>query len=240
MGRDGRARASRLSAVLRAISRVWLCVVCACCPTALDPNSSKQPPFPVWENFSPCVQTSIMSARSAKPSLKKARISAESSKTSKKAALAPEARAQTKDVPTLSVKSKGKERAASPVPGPRKQGKTATKTSDPSSSTSLPTSFKVVCGSYEKLLYGLEGTVSTSSSDHSFHLRPIFIFPAHVSCIKSVAASPQGGKWLATGSADEIIKVWDLRRRKEIGGLMQHQGTYRILYAHRLHAYPGT
>ncbi|TFK92460.1 WD40 repeat-like protein [Polyporus arcularius HHB13444] len=164
-----------------------------------------------------------MSARSAKPSLKKARISAESSKTSKKAALAPEARAQTKDVPTLSVK--GKERAASPVPGPRKQGKTATKTSDPSSSTSLPTSFKVVCGSYEKLLYGLEGTVSTSSSDYSFHLRPIFIFPAHVSCIKSVAVSPQGGKWLATGSADEIIKVWDLRRRKEIGGLMQHQGS---------------
>jgi len=40
-----------------------------------------------------------------------------------------------------------------------------------------------------------------------------------------VAASPQGGKWLATGSGDEIIKVWDLRRRKEVGGLMQHEGS---------------
>ncbi|KAF9038569.1 WD40-repeat-containing domain protein [Panaeolus papilionaceus] len=126
----------------------------------------------------------------------------------------------------------------------------------------LPRSFKVVAGSYEKLLYGLEGTVtlssssssaegvedskatdgdedmdganekaegSTSKSLYTFTLKPIFIFPAHVSCIKSVAASPQGGKWLATGSADEIIKVWDLKRRKEVGGLMHHQGSITTL-----------
>ncbi|KAG6850676.1 hypothetical protein H0H93_010404 [Arthromyces matolae] len=60
-------------------------------------------------------------------------------------------------------------------------------------------------------------------------LKPIFIFPAHVSCIKAVAASPEGGKWLATGSSDEIIKVWDLRRRKEIGGLMHHEGSITTL-----------
>lgn len=94
----------------------------------------------------------------------------------------------------------------------------------------LPTTFKVVAGSYEKLLYGLEGTVTASDSlnddsDYVFNLKPIFMFPAHVSCIKSVATSPTGGKWLATGSADEIVKVWDLRRRKEIGGLMHHEGT---------------
>jgi protein MAK11 len=91
---------------------------------------------------------------------------------------------------------------------------------------SLPSTFKVIAGSYEKLLYGLEGTVTLNeTSKPQFHLKPIFIFPAHVSCIKSVAASPGGGKWLATGSADEIIKVWDLRRKKEIGGLMHHQGS---------------
>ena len=92
----------------------------------------------------------------------------------------------------------------------------------------LPSTFKIIAGSYEKLLYGLEGTVTTSKSDqdseYSFNLKPMFIFPAHVSCIKAVAASPTGGKWLATGSADEIVKVWDLRRRKEIGGLMHHEG----------------
>lgn len=91
----------------------------------------------------------------------------------------------------------------------------------------LPTSFKIVAGSYEKLLYGLDGIVTVEDSKLEFHLKPTFIFPAHVSCIKAVAASPQGGKWLASGSADEIIKVWDLRRRKEIGGLMHHEGTRR-------------
>ncbi|KAF8548712.1 WD40 repeat-like protein [Imleria badia] len=94
-----------------------------------------------------------------------------------------------------------------------------------SSKSELPSSFVVVAGSYEKLLYGLDGTVASSESGYEFHLKPAFIFPAHVSSIKAVAASPNGGKWLATGSSDEIVKVWDLARRKEIGGLMHHQGS---------------
>jgi protein MAK11 len=95
----------------------------------------------------------------------------------------------------------------------------------PNKTPSENTSFKIVAGSYEKLLYGLEGTVSAEESKLSFDLKPIFIFPAHVSCIKAVAASPNGGKWLATGSTDEIVKVWDLRRRKEVGGLLHHEGS---------------
>ena len=115
--------------------------------------------------------------------------------------------------PPVSAKSKGKQKEdSSQVPtvnnAPRPTGK-----------------FKIVAGSYEKLLYGLAGSTSLSESKETrFDLKPIFMFPAHVSCIKAVAASP-GGKWLATGSADEIIKVWDLRRKKEIGGLMHHEGT---------------
>ncbi|KAF8075163.1 WD40-repeat-containing domain protein [Lyophyllum atratum] len=114
----------------------------------------------------------------------------------------------------------------------------------------LPTSFKIVAGSYEKLLYGLEGTIApTPDSDshpdastelakspYTFTLKPLFIFSAHVSCIKAVAASPEGGKWLATGSADEIVKVWDLRRRKEIGGLMHHEGSItHLVFPSRSH-----
>lgn len=170
-----------------------------------------------------------MSARSGsstalKPSLKKKARIVEAPKPKTKLA-APKLKAPKTDTPTLFSKAKGKERAVSPTPVSGKQKKTAAAVSDPSSSTTLPTSFKAVCGSYEKLLYGLEGSVSVDGSNYTIDLKPIFIFPAHVSCIKSAAASPQGGKWLATGSADEIIKVWDLRRRKEIGGLMQHQGT---------------
>lgn len=83
--------------------------------------------------------------------------------------------------------------------------------------------FVIVAGSYEKLLYGLEGSFPSSSTPTSTTLKPIFIFPAHLACVKAIAASP-GGKWLATGSEDEFIKVWDLRRRKEVGSLSQHTG----------------
>lgn len=117
--------------------------------------------------------------------------------------------------PIVSAKAKGKAKAKENASGP--------------GDVPLPTTFKIIAGSYEKLLYGLEGSVISSDDgeDYTFKLKPMFIFPAHVSCIKAVAASPTGGKWLATGSADEIIKVWDLRRKKEIGGLMHHEGRPR-------------
>lgn len=86
--------------------------------------------------------------------------------------------------------------------------------------------FKIIVGSYEKLLYGLEGHYPSGSDTPV--LKPIFIFPAHLSWIKCIAASPNG-KYLATGSEDEFIKVWDLRRRREIGALSQHTGSITSL-----------
>jgi protein MAK11 len=89
-----------------------------------------------------------------------------------------------------------------------------------------PQTFQVVAGSYEKLLYGLQGvmpSLSTPVAERDYSMKPIFIFPAHQACVKTVAAS-EGGKWLATGSSDEVVKIWDLRRRKEVGGLQQHTG----------------
>lgn len=116
--------------------------------------------------------------------------------------------------------SKGKEKETNATPASNHKRLAAR-----AKHTVLPTSFKAVAGSYEKLLYGIDGGVSVDEEMKlRFHLKPIFIFPAHVSCIKAVAASPNGGKWLATGSTDEIIKVWDLKRRKEMGGLMHHEG----------------
>ncbi|CCA68745.1 related to MAK11 protein (maintenance of killer toxin-encoding satellite M1 dsRNA) [Serendipita indica DSM 11827] len=80
----------------------------------------------------------------------------------------------------------------------------------------------VVAGSYDKILYGLQ---IEPEKDSGAEFKPVFCFPAHISCVKAVAASPQGGKWLATGATDETIKIWDLRRRKELGSLQQHQGS---------------
>jgi WD40 repeat protein len=88
-------------------------------------------------------------------------------------------------------------------------------------------SFNIIAGSYEKVLYGLEATIGTTGSSTappSLTFSPIFAFVAHVGYVKAIATSPLGGKWLATGSTDEVVKVWDLRRRKEVGGLVHHKG----------------
>lgn len=117
------------------------------------------------------------------------------------------------------AKDKGKGKAVASVEPPARTDVPVTGTASGSSTTSG--SFIITAGSYEKLLYGIEGTY-TPGSDRP-DLQPIFIFPAHLACVKAVAASA-GGKWLATGSEDEFIKVWDLRRRKEVGSLSQHTG----------------
>ena len=99
-------------------------------------------------------------------------------------------------------------------------------------------SFKIVVGSYERLLYGLEATVEPASSDASsssilspfnITLKPIFTFPAHISSIRTVATAGADSKWLATGGTDEIVKVWDLRKRREVGQLTGHEGTITSL-----------
>ncbi|OCH96292.1 WD40 repeat-like protein [Obba rivulosa] len=151
---------------------------------------------------------------------KKARISTSETAKPKKAVVAQVKEAEHTPA-TISAKQKGKQRAST-----TSQRDTKDSIKDVSSdAAALPSSFKIVAGSYEKLLYGLKCTVSAKDSDYEIDLKPVFIFPAHISSVKAVAASPQGGKWLATGSTDETIKVWDLRRRKELGGLMHHQGS---------------
>jgi len=147
-------------------------------------------------------------------------------KATKRVRVSEDAHAKADPTPKLSSKSKGKQReTAASV-------KTHSDQTRPKASYSAsrpPSAFKLVTGSYEKLLYGLEGSITLGERDGdriSVDLKPIFIFPAHVSCVKAVSGSPMGGKWLATGSVDEIVKVWDLRRRKEVGGLMQHEGEF--------------
>lgn len=152
------------------------------------------------------------SKTSSKPSTKSTKSSAQPASSSSH--VAPSAKQNSSD------KGKGKAVPAAPT--------TSAPAEASSSSSSLkPTSgsFIIVAGSYEKLLYGIEGTYTPGNDKPD--LQPIFIFPAHLACVKAVAASP-GGKWLATGSEDEFIKVWDLRRRKEVGSLSQHTGVSAV------------
>ncbi len=128
--------------------------------------------------------------------------------------------------PQPSTKGKGKGKA---VDKPESDLST-TSAANPSATRAQPSSstFLIIAGSYEKLLYGLEGSYPPGSSNPT--LKPIFIFPAHLACVKAIAASP-GGKWLATGSEDEFVKVWDLRRRKEVGSLSQHEGEWHAPFS---------
>ncbi|ORX33564.1 WD40-repeat-containing domain protein [Kockovaella imperatae] len=138
---------------------------------------------------------------------------------SHKTSIAVKSEATQGDKHVAKSNGKGKEKAAAP--------EIELQTPQNGSQAAGPSTFIIVAGSYEKLLYGIEG--SYSSSTREAELKPIFIFPAHLACVKAVAASP-GGKWLATGSEDEFVKVWDLRRRKEVGSLSQHQGSITSLH----------
>lgn len=88
-------------------------------------------------------------------------------------------------------------------------------------------SFRIMCGSYERHLYGLHvnaAGASTEAAELKVDLKPIFIFPAHPSAIASVAAAGQGAKWGASGAGEDVVKVWDLRRKVEVGILQGHTG----------------
>ncbi|KAJ2451950.1 60s ribosome biogenesis protein mak11 [Coemansia sp. RSA 2336] len=85
--------------------------------------------------------------------------------------------------------------------------------------------FLAIAGTYERLLYGLEAT----HNEEQVELKPQFIFPAHIGCIKAVAT---GGRYLASGSTDEIIRLYDLKKRVELGSLHEHKGSITALQFH--------
>lgn len=81
---------------------------------------------------------------------------------------------------------------------------------------------ELVAGTYEAILLGyklLECKLVQSFTSH-----------AHSSCIKATAVSPN--KYLATGSTDETIKVYDIRTRAEYGTLLKHDGSITCLQFH--------
>lgn len=86
----------------------------------------------------------------------------------------------------------------------------------------------LIClGTYERILYGWE--VILSPSGGVGEAKVAFALPVHQGYIKSIATA---GRHLVTGGTDEVIKVFDLRKRREQGTLTHHSGTITALAFH--------
>ncbi|KAI8336601.1 WD40-repeat-containing domain protein [Chlamydoabsidia padenii] len=84
--------------------------------------------------------------------------------------------------------------------------------------------FRVITGTYERILYGINAywTKNEDKKHRQLTMAPIFIVPAHTGLIRTVGL---GGHFLASGSTDEIIRLYDVKKRKEYGSLGgHHQG----------------
>ncbi|KAJ1679772.1 60s ribosome biogenesis protein mak11 [Spiromyces aspiralis] len=117
--------------------------------------------------------------------------------------------------------------------GPRKRAK-AEKTPSAAGGNErdgeMPREILVVAGTYERLLYGLTGKWAESDNDNAkIDLEPVFIMPAHTGCVKTLSI---GGRYLATGSTDETIKLFDVKKLRELGSLHHHSGTITQVLFH--------
>lgn len=84
------------------------------------------------------------------------------------------------------------------------------------------TRLRLITGSYEHNLLCL----SLILEDHVQAFSPVFHFTPHTQSIRCVAASK---RYLVSGSNDELIRIYDLQKRKELGTLLHHSGSIACL-----------
>jgi len=88
---------------------------------------------------------------------------------------------------------------------------------------------EILIGTYEELILGY----TVVRSDEGYHLKASFTDHSHLGCVKTVCVSEKGV--LASGSSDEMIRLYNLRTRKEMGALTHHQGTVTSVAFHGKH-----
>ncbi|KAK3577574.1 hypothetical protein CHS0354_026539 [Potamilus streckersoni] len=77
----------------------------------------------------------------------------------------------------------------------------------------------IVVGTYDEILLGYNVVLV----GESYQLEQVFSDHSHTGCIKTLAVSQKDV--LASGSTDETIHLFNLRKLRELGTLMEHTGT---------------
>ncbi|XP_076319996.1 p21-activated protein kinase-interacting protein 1-like isoform X2 [Tachypleus tridentatus] len=91
--------------------------------------------------------------------------------------------------------------------------------------TELKSNIEVIVGTYEEFLLGFKLCFSPSSKT-SYGLHPSFTYHGHTASVRSLASC---AKYLASGSADETIRLFNMKTHQEVGKLIQHDGTVNCL-----------
>lgn len=78
-----------------------------------------------------------------------------------------------------------------------------------------------MAGSYEGQLVGFSLDVEALEVAGTLHPTPLFAFKAHTGCIRAAGAA---GEILVTSSSDNTISLYNLRRRRAQGALLQEGG----------------
>ncbi|XP_062848060.1 p21-activated protein kinase-interacting protein 1-like isoform X2 [Trichomycterus rosablanca] len=76
---------------------------------------------------------------------------------------------------------------------------------------------ELIVGSYEQIVLGYR----VCPGEEEWKIEPVFTHHAHTACLSAVAASEQ---FIATGSKDETIQLYNMKTRSEHGALLHHDG----------------
>ncbi|XP_030625043.1 p21-activated protein kinase-interacting protein 1-like [Chanos chanos] len=81
---------------------------------------------------------------------------------------------------------------------------------------------ELITGSYEQIAFGYR----VCPGEKEWTLTPVFTHHAHTASLSSVASSE---RFIATGSKDETIQLYDMKKRTEHGSLLHHDGSISCL-----------
>uniref|UniRef100_A0A3Q4BV07 Anaphase-promoting complex subunit 4 WD40 domain-containing protein n=1 Tax=Mola mola TaxID=94237 RepID=A0A3Q4BV07_MOLML len=89
-------------------------------------------------------------------------------------------------------------------------------------SVSMAALLGLIAGSYEQITFGYR----VKTDEKEWTCKADFTHHAHTASISSVAASE---RFVVTGSKDETIQLYDMKKRTEHGALLHHNGTVTCL-----------